>query len=247
MSFQSTVNVTLGFGVPGEIIFDGPVRADSLLINSNVALTSQTNTVGYVFTKDAQTNVARVGGVIGTGTATSTGSSIAANVLTIGTATAGAFQPGMVVSGTNVTAGSTILSVLTGAGGSGSTLLLDRASTASSTAIAGAGNGSVFAGILSNPKAYASVGTSAGGTLAPTLNLPDNYQGEFMHMGTVVLALASGNAAIGDLLQFNAATGAITAVSPGSSAAANNILVPNGIVTRYQQTGAGLIVGRLTN
>ena len=245
MPFQSTVNVNLGFGIPGEVIFDGPTRSDSMLINSGVSLTGQTNTVGYVFTKDAQTNTARVGGVIGTGAASVTGS-VATNVLTVTAVTSGLIQPGMVISGTSVTSGSTVLAVLTGAGGVG-TYLLDRTSTATSTAITGTGNGSVFAGILSNPKAYAAVGTLAGGTLAPTLNLPDNYQGEFLHMGTVVLALASGNAAIGDLLQFNAATGAITAVSPGSSASTNNILVPNGIVTRYQQTGAGLIVGRLTN
>ena len=28
-TFQSTVNVNLGFGIPGELIVDGPQRVDS--------------------------------------------------------------------------------------------------------------------------------------------------------------------------------------------------------------------------
>ena len=63
MAFQSVVNQNLGFGVQGEILFDGPIRSESLIVNSSGA----GNTIGYAYTKDASTNVAQVGGTIATG------------------------------------------------------------------------------------------------------------------------------------------------------------------------------------
>ena len=242
MTFQSTVNKDSAFGVPGEILFDGPSRVESLILNSGISLTSQTNTIGYAFTKDRQTNIARVGGVIGSGAASVTGS-VATNVLTVTAVSSGLIEPGMVISGTGVTSGSVVLAVLTGAGGVG-TYLLDRTSTASSTTITGTGNGSVFAGILVNPKVYGSVGTVAGGTLAATLALPDNTQGEFMITG-VICARVTAAAAIGDLLQFNAATGALSTVAPGASASTGNILVPNGTIFRFPTSAAGLVAVRI--
>lgn len=239
MPFQSTVNVNLGFGVPGEIIFDGPTRVEPLQINS----AGLSNVIGYAFTKDAATNTARVGGVIGTGSASVTGS-ISGATLTVTAVGSGLIQPGMTLSGSGVTAGTTVVAVLTGSGGVG-TYLVSASQTASSTTITGTGNGSVFAGILANPKVYASVGTAANGTLAPSLILPDNATGEFMLTGIVVAQLASGNANIGDQLQFNCATGALTAVAPGASASANNILVPNASIFRYPQTGSGLVAVRI--
>jgi hypothetical protein len=106
-------------------------------------------------------------------------------------------------------------------------------------------NGStVFGGILVNPKAYASYGTTAG-TLAPTLTLPDNWQGEFLEMGTIVVTLTTA-ANIGDLVVYATATGALGAVAPGAAAGSGNAFVPNAVV-RSLTSAPGLVAIRLTN
>lgn len=163
-TFQSTVNINLGFGVVGELIVDGPQRVESL------ALDSSGGTIGYAFTKSNSTNVATMGGTI--------------------------------------TSGST-----------------------------------VFAGILVNPKAYASFGST--NPLDPTLALPGYAQGEFLTMGTIVVAL-TGAGNIGDIIQYNTTTGALSALAPGSSATTGNALIPNAVVYRYPTSAAGLVAIRIT-
>jgi hypothetical protein len=106
--------------------------------------------------------------------------------------------------------------------------------------------GTPFAGILVNPKAYASFGSSAG-TLAPTLDLPDNAQGEFLTMGTIFVRLTTA-ASIGDWVIYDTTTGALAAVSPGDAAPAGFALIPNAVVHRFTApTGGGTAVIRLTN
>ena len=61
-TFQSGVNITLGFGIPGELIVDGPQRVDSLILGS------AGGTIGLAFTKSNSTNVATMGGTIVNGT-----------------------------------------------------------------------------------------------------------------------------------------------------------------------------------
>lgn len=165
-TFQSTVNVNLGFGVPGELIVDGPQRVDSLTLDNTGG------TIGLAFTKSSTTNIATQGGVI--------------------------------VDGTNL-----------------------------------------FAGILVNPKAYASFGTGSA-PLDPTLFLGPNTQGEFLTMGTIVVTLV-GAAEIGDLVQYNQTTGVLSAITPGTSPASGFALVPNAVVWNYAQTATGLAAIRLTN
>lgn len=166
-TFQSVVNVNLGFGIPGELIVDGPQRVDSLTLDSSGG------TVGFAFTKSNSTNIASQGGTI--------------------------------------TSGST-----------------------------------VFAGILVNPKAYASYGAVGGAPLDPTMFLPANSQGEFMTMGTIVVSL-TGAANIGDWIQYNTTTGALSAVAPGASATSGNALIPNCVVWNYPISGAGLTAIRITD
>lgn len=64
MTFQKQVNIEMGFGIPGDIHTDGPTRTESLVMNSEG---KQPNYVGYAFTKDATTNVAKAGGAIASG------------------------------------------------------------------------------------------------------------------------------------------------------------------------------------
>ena len=70
------------------------------------------------------------------------------------------------------------------------------------------GGSGVFAGILVQPKAAATFGTSAGGPLAATLDLPDNATGSVLQFGTVAVALPNASA-IGDVVTYNTTTGAI--------------------------------------
>lgn len=126
MGFQSTVSLKQGFGVVGELMLDGPVRAAPYTLVS----------------ADASYNV------------------------------------------------------------------VGRAFTVTSEGVAAAGGTGDFAGILVNPKHYASYGTTAGGTLAPTLTLANNALGECLTMGEIIVALP-GAAAIGDKVTYNTTTGVL--------------------------------------
>ena len=165
-TFQSTVNIQLGFGVVGELITDGPQRVESLTLDS------VGGTVGFGFTKSNTTGVATMGGTATPGT-------------------------------------------------------------------------SVFAGILVNPKVYATNGPSSG-ALDPTLTLPPYTQGEFLTMGTIIVSL-TGAANIGDIVQMNETTGALSALQPGSTVTAGNQFIPNCVVYRYPTTAAGLVAIRITD
>lgn len=166
-TFQSTVNVQQSFGVVGELIVDGPLRVDTLTLDSSGG------TIGLAFTKSNTTGVATQGGTITNGSV-------------------------------------------------------------------------VFAGILVNPKVYASYGAVGGNPLDPTLFLAGNKQGEFLTMGTIVVSM-SGAANIGDLVVFNNTTGVLTAIAPGASPGAGTQLVPNAIVWDYPTSASGLVAIRLTN
>lgn len=74
------------------------------------------------------------------------------------------------------------------------------------------GGAGEFAGILVNPKSYATRGTTAGGSLAPTLVLAQYEQGELLTMGEIIVSLATA-AAIGDKVVYDTTTGALSAVA----------------------------------
>ena len=97
-------------------------------------------------------------------------------------------------------------------------------------------------GILSNPKALQSVGTSAGGPLAPTLTVPAGTVGELLEMGGVVVAL--GNACTpGDLVQYKQSDGTLKALPPKATYS-GVIAVTSGILTVSDaSSGANLGVG----
>jgi len=80
----------------------------------------------------------------------------------------------------------------------------------------GPGGTGPFGGILANPKAYASIGTSAGGPLAPTLVVPTGTVGEFATDDEIIVALANA-CAIGDKVIFNQTTGVLSALPPLTS------------------------------
>jgi hypothetical protein len=110
----------------------------------------------------------------------------------------------------------------------------------------GAGGAGIFVGILANPKVYASVGNATQGPLGATMTLPNNVQGEFLIMGEICVSVPAA-CNIGDVLTYNTTTGAIGTVPPGTAAPAGFALVPNAVIEKFPQTGAGLAVARLTN
>ena len=115
-----------------------------------------------------------------------------------------------------------------------------RAFTVTSEGLAAAGGTGVFAGILSNPKGSALLGTSVGGTLAPSLVLPNNAQGELMTMGSLIVALPAA-AAIGDLVIYNTTTGELATIAPGADLPANRAFA-QAYVDYFTVADAGLAV-----
>ena len=165
MAFQSSVALNQGFGVVGDIVFEGPTRATPGVVKVGSGGAAATDiVVGRSFTIDAAD---------------------------------GQYYPG--------------------------------------------GTG-VFGGILANSKAYASFGTSAGGSLAPTLVLPAGEFGEFLEMGEILVQLTNA-AAIGAAVKFNNTTGVLSSGAPSAGETA----VPNAKVVRYANAAAGIAVVRLTN
>lgn len=78
--------------------------------------------------------------------------------------------------------------------------------------VAQAGGTGHFAGILANPKVYASAGTAADGTLAAGLTLRNEEIGELVDMGIMYVSLTN-TAEVGDLVQYATATGILSGVA----------------------------------
>jgi len=104
-----------------------------------------------------------------------------------------------------------------------------------------------FAGILISPKTHTLRGTTAGGTLADSLLIPDGEQVELLSMGEVFVSLATTGGTIGAALKYNTTTGIIDFGAPGAGEAA----VPNGALSRNNAsptaTSSFLAVAKLTN
>lgn len=104
--------------------------------------------------------------------------------------------------------------------------------------VGGTGN---FAGILVNSKEYALYGTTTGGPLAASLNLPDGAIGSLATMGYVFVNLTTiGN--VGDFILYDNTTGALASQARSSSftgVVATNTLT----VTSFVTGGAPLAIG----
>lgn len=94
--------------------------------------------------------------------------------------------------------------------------VVGRGFTQVSEGVVKAGGTGLFAGILANPKVYASRGTTADGSLAPTLTLANYEQGEFVTMGILNVALLTAFN-IGDGVLMDTTTGELSAQSRTAS------------------------------
>lgn len=100
-----------------------------------------------------------------------------------------------------------------------------------------AGTGA-FAGILGNPKVYASLGTQAGGALAATLVLPNNTMGELVQEAAGLLVTVDTDPDIGDVVYAKNADGTLTTAAPSAEAPANTRAI-GATVVRYPLAVAG--------
>lgn len=80
------------------------------------------------------------------------------------------------------------------------------------------GGTGIFAGILANPKVYPLFGTSSGGSLAPSLDLGQYMNGEFVYDTTGIIVSLAAAASIGDEVYYDTTTGVIS-TQPASVAA----------------------------
>lgn len=126
--------------------------------------------------------------------------------------------------------------------------VIGRAFTQTATeGVMAAGGTGVFAGILANRAVYASGGTSAGGSLAPTTTLRNGEIAEFV-TETPGIFVSIGNAFnIGHLVTYVTATGVLGSVAPGSAAPGGSVIIPGAFVVRYNSAAAGLAIIALGN
>ena len=110
----------------------------------------------------------------------------------------------------------------------------------------------VFAGILVNPKVYATSGTTAG-TLQPTLTLPNETQAEFLYMGIIVVDLSQDSPTdprrnIGDNVWYQDTTGILVGVQSTTTTVTGYTQVPNATIIRNNvDADPGLAIIQLTN
>lgn len=107
---------------------------------------------------------------------------------------------------------------------------------------AGAGGAGAFAGILAEPKAHVLAGTVAGGTLAPSLTLPNNTLVTLVQECAGLIVTLPAAFAVGDWIWYDTTTGVLQSTAPAASAPAGTARVPNARVVRYGSAAAGLAV-----
>jgi len=126
-------------------------------------------------------------------------------------------------------------------GGTGSPTANGDAVNPANMVVAAGGSGR-FMGILANPKVYAGVGTSAGGTLAPTLTLPNYTMAEFVQETAGIIVSLPAASSPGDTVYFLEADGTLLTTVPGDPVPAGANATPIGTVERYVNAAASLAV-----
>lgn len=248
MPFQSTVNVMLNLGVVGDIVLDEPHRIQPVTLDGNGG------TLGNAFTKNATTGLGTQGGVVGQGASSFTGA-ISGTTLTVSAIASGAIQLGQTISGTGVTAGTTITAFGTGSGGVG-TYTVSASQTVTSETLTGTGpNPAVFAGIAVLPKIEPLYGSSATDPLSASETLQPNAQVAMLTFGSCVVNLPNSYN-VGDSVVYNVTTGALASVAPGAAIPSGFAAVPNAVVygvpgsvggmAGNTNSGGGLAIVRLT-
>ena len=101
----------------------------------------------------------------------------------------------------------------------------------------------VFAGILANSKTYATSGTAAAGTLAPTLVLPNETNAELVTRTAGILVELSTAGNIGNNVFYADATGILAAAS--GTTLMNHTIIPGAKIVRQNIPAAGRAIVEL--
>lgn len=126
-------------------------------------------------------------------------------------------------------------------GGTGSPTASGDAVNPAAMQVATGGSGR-FMGIIANPKVYPGSGTVAGGTLAPTLTLPNYTMIECVQeTAGIIVALPAGSEP-GDTVYFLEADGTLVTTAPGAAVPGGANDTPIGTVERFDNAGASLAV-----
>lgn len=241
MTFQSTVALDIGFGVPGEFFLDGPTRAQPGIIDS--VGTSPTNRVGRVYTQvPGVDGHCTVGGTIAEG-APFFGILVNLKVYPLrGTAAAGTLAPSLdlpqYTEGEFATMGEIIVTL------NGSAQIGDVVDyvIADGSLVARAATNS-FTGAISTTTLTVT-GFVTGG--AP-LGVGSVLTGVGVLPNTIITALGSGTGGNGTYTVNNSQTVSAEAMTATSLPVSGNARVPTAVVTRYNLSATGLAVIKLTN
>jgi len=111
--------------------------------------------------------------------------------------------------------------------------------------------GTPFYGILCNPKEYVNLGTVAGGTLAPSLALPQYAKGSFCKNTNGIFVPFQQAGLIGDFVDFDTTTGllwprqALGALGAATLAITSNVGTVAGFVAGSAPIGIGTVFNTL--
>lgn len=230
-TFQSTVNVNQGFGVVGELIVDGPQRAEPLTLDATGG------TIGNFFTKNSSTNIATQGGVIG-------GAVVAAGFLVNPKEYASfggtnPLDPTLVLTGNKqgvfLTMG-TVVTTITGAANIGD-LIQYNTTTGALSAVAPVATFTASQTTTVLTVTAITAGVIGVGTVVTSAGVV---------IGTVI-SLGTGTGGTGTYnLNTSASVGSAAMTAPTVTGSTGSALVPNCVVYRYPTAATGLIAARIT-
>lgn len=105
-----------------------------------------------------------------------------------------------------------------------------------------AGGTGDFAGILANPKVYASYGNPTDGPLGASMVLPNNRLVELVTMGHIIVSAGSSAVSVGMVAEYVLATGELVFVAESAATPAANARINGSKVVRYDGGPAGVVV-----
>lgn len=231
-SVLSGTNVTVGTTITSFGTGFGGTGTYNLSTSSTATSTTITSSgvFGRIPPNGAKIRVPNIHLSTAVPSATMTGS-IAGTVLTITFATSGSLAIGMTVTGTNVTAGTTITSLGTGTGGTG-TYNLSTSSTAASTAMVFSGaTSAVVTGSIASTVLTVSAVTSG------ALTVGTQISGTNVTAGTIISSFGTGSGGVGTYNLSVASTAASTTIT-GTNAYQFNVINPTSPIFRYRLFGS---------
>lgn len=244
MPFQSTVEYTQGFGIPGDIFNDSPKRVDSWNI---VSVDAAYNVMGRAFTKTSE-NVAAAGNGVG-----GTTNSVFAGILVgpkeqanYGTS-AGTLAPTLTIANNQVGELATMGDIIVNVGGAAS--IGDLVSYNTTTGALGTyALKASFTGVIAVTTGVLTVSAlAAGGYIAPG----EVISGTGVPAGTVITGQITGTTGSNGTYQTNITTAvsstAMTVPNSPLATGAGYAQVPTARVWEYDIGANGLGVIKLTN